>query len=409
MTRKPTTPAAGRKPVLPMGLRERTRADGSVRLWWEPRGDAAKLGFAAVDLDANRMAWSRQQAERLNAEVEAARLNGSRKSAKARKTSRSIDDLISDYRASPHFKATLAAKTRDSYGKLLIQISDKWGPHRAAAFDKATMKAWYQTLFTAKGARMAQALIRMMSVLMTHAEDLGWRPENSNPCFRLKVVTPDPRARAGAAAELAAILSAADALELKGMGLAIRLALYQGQRQTDIRLATRGAFQLRTLPGQGKAAQVWVWQLRRSKRGTEGAMQLHPAVVPMLRAALADAGTARAPRGPADPLIYDEVTGKSYTTEFLFNKRWLAIRAWAAHPEGGNCPGVGDLQFRDLRRTFGVLARAGGASKDDIGDVLGNSAAVNPLLGETYMPASFTSASRAVAAVKLPKAGRKAK
>ena len=406
MTRKPT-PAAGRKPVLPMGLRERTRADGSVRLWWEPRADAVKLGFAAVDLDANRMVWSRQQAERLNAEVEAARLNGSRKSAKARKTSRSIDDLISDYRTSVHFTATLAPKTRDSYAKLLTQISDKWGPHKAAAFDKATMKAWYQTLYTAKGARMAQALIRMMSVLMTHAEDLGWRPENSNPCFRLKVVTPTPRARAGAEAELAAILSAADALGLAGMGLAIRLALYQGQRQTDIRLAPRGAFQLRTLPGA--AAQVWVWQLRRSKRGTEGVLQLHPAVVPMLRAALADAGTARAPRGPADPLIWDEATGRPYADEFLFNKRWLAIRAWAADPEGGNCPGIADLQFRDLRRTFGVLARAGGASKDDIGDVLGNSAAVNPLLGETYMPASFTSASRAVAAVKLPKAGRKPK
>lgn len=407
MTRKPTTPAAGRKPAIPMGLRERARADGSVRLWWEPRADALKLGFAAVDLDANRMAWSRQQAERLNAEVEAARLNGSRKSAKARKTSRSIDDLISDYRGSVHFKVTLAAKTRDSYGKLLVQISDKWGPHRAAAFDKATMKAWYQTLYTAKGARMAQALIRMMSVLMTHAEELGWRPENSNPCFRLKVATPDPRARSGAAAELSAILAGADALGLAGMGLAIRLALYQGQRQTDIRTARRGAFSLRPVPGA--AAQVWVWQLRRSKRGTEGAMQLHPAVVPMLRTALADAGTADAPRGPADPLIYDEATGKPYTTEFLFNKRWLAIRAWAADPEGGNCPGIGDLQFRDLRRTFGVLARAGGASKDDIGDVLGNSAAVNPLLGETYMPASFTSASRAVAAVKLPKAGRKAK
>lgn len=57
-----------------------------------------------------------------------------------------------------------------------------------------------------------------------------------------------------------------------------------------------------------------------------------------------------------------------------------------------------------------MLSRAGGATKDDTGDVLGNSAAVNPRLGETYMPAQLETASRAVMAIKRPaKAkGRKA-
>jgi len=401
MTRKPTT---GRKPVTPMGLRQRERSDGTIRMWWEPRADARKLGFTVVELDANRATWSRQQAEKLNKQVEEAHAKGGKATQKARRASRTIDDLIADYKASPHFKAKLAAKTRTSYGVLMLQVSDKWGAYKASDFDKATMKAWYQTLFNSKGTRMAQALIRMMSILFSHAEELGWRPENSNPCYRLKVVTPEPRSRAGVEHELAALLAGADALGLRAMALAIRLAIYQGQRQTDIRLATRGAFSLQPWQvSEGTARKVWVWQLRRQKRGNDGVMMVNPALVPQLRAALAE---TRHGGQPQDALLVDEATGQPYS-ETLFNVRWRAVRAWAADPEKGNCPGIASLQFRDLRRTFGVLARAGGASRDDVGDVLGNSAAVNPLLGETYMPASFETASRAIAAVKPPKPGKR--
>lgn len=388
---------AGRRPVDPPGMRSRGRTDGTVRVWWEPSPAARKLGFDPVDLDADRMSWSRKRATDLNAEVAAAAAGGPKAGArKGAAGGRTISALIADYQQSPHFTASLAPKTRESYRKLLLQVEAKWGTYRVGDFDKATMTAWYETLFAAKGARMAQALIRQMSILFSRAESIGWRPENSNPCMRLRVVTPRPRSRAGRHDELAAMLKGADALGLSSMALAIRLAVYQGQRQTDIRTATRGAFALRSLPG--RKGQVWVWQFVRSKRGNAGAMIVHPAVVPALRAALADTGTAAQPRLADAALILDEATGAP-PSEFLFNKRWRAVLDWAADPDRGNCPSVADLQFRDLRRTFAVLARAGGASKDDVADVLGNSAAVNPILGETYMPASFETASRAVAAV----------
>jgi len=60
------------------------------------------------------------------------------------------------------------------------------------------------------------------------------------------------------------------------------------------------------------------------------------------------------------------------------------------------------LQFRNLRRTFGTWARAGGASKGDVGDVLGNSAVTDPQLGEIYMPPSFHTAARAVFSFQRP-------
>lgn len=411
MKRKPA-PTTARKPQDPRGFRTRVRADGSVRCWWEPRAEDRKLGFAAVDLDADRMTWSRRQAEDLNEKVAAAKAEGPKGRAKVaagRAGARTISALIASYRTSPHFTGKLAEKTRDSYGKLLLQIEEKWGVYRVAEFDKSVINTWYEALYAVKGPRMAQALVRMMSILFARAEVLRWRPENSNPCWRLQIVTPDPRQRAGAAEELAAIIAGAQALGLPGMEMAIRLAIYQGQRQTDIRAVTRGAFALvpRLFPGETRVRKVWVWTFVRSKKKNAGGMIVHPDVVPQLRALLADAGTAGMPRRPEDPLILDPATGRAYD-EFLFNKRWHAILAWAAKPEGGDCPGISGLQFRDLRRTFGVLARAGGASKDDVGDVLGNSAAVNPILGETYMPASFDTASRAVAAVKskTPRRGR---
>jgi integrase len=397
MTRKPAT-SGPRKVQEPRGLRSRQRADGTVRVWWEPRAADRKLGFTVVELDADRMTWSRRQAQALNDQVAAARAGGpgaKAKAVKGRAGGRSVSALIADYRLTPHFKGRLAAKTRDSYGKLLLQIEAKWGVYRVAEFDKATMAAWYRTLFDTRGTRIAQALIRMMSILFAHAEELGWRPDNSNPCMRLKLVTPVVRSRAGTAAELEALLAAADAIGQPGMGLAIRLAVYQGQRQTDIRQAQRSAFSLRDLP-TGKRA--WVWQFVRQKRGTPATLVIHQAVVPQLRGALADPS--------AEHLIRDASTGRPYD-EFLFNKRWRAIRDWAADPEKGGCGQIGDLQFRDLRRTFGILARAGGASRDDVGDVLGNSAAVNPQLGEVYMPASLETASRAVAAVPMPRRARK--
>ena len=385
-------------------MRQRTRSNGTIRVWWEPREDARKLGFEVVELDANRMSWSRKRAEALNAEVERVRVGGPEKMKEApRAGSRTISALIADYKGSPHFNGKLSEKTRDSYRKLMLQIDDKWGTRRAGEFDKAVMNAWYETLYTSRGPRMAQALIRMMSILFQRAEVLGWRSENSNPCYKLQIVTPKPRSRAGAEDELAAILMGANALGLKGMALAIMLGLCQGQRQTDIRLAKRGDFTIRRLPNGG---QGWVWQLVRSKRQNLGAMIVHPSAVPQLRGILAFTGLAACPLRATDTLIRDEATGAPYS-EFLFNKRWRAILAWAADPDLGNCPSVANLQFRDLRRTFGVLARAAGASKDDIADVLGNSAAVNPLLGETYMPASFETASRAIAAVPEKKAGKK--
>eukprot|EP00919_Chromeraceae_sp_WS-2016_P079842 GHVR01188887.1.p1 GENE.GHVR01188887.1~~GHVR01188887.1.p1 ORF type:complete len:110 (-),score=14.87 GHVR01188887.1:181-510(-) len=52
------------------GLRQRRRANGSWRVWWEPNQSARDLGFDAVELNADRATWSVREAKRLNEDVD---------------------------------------------------------------------------------------------------------------------------------------------------------------------------------------------------------------------------------------------------------------------------------------------------------------------------------------------------
>jgi hypothetical protein len=70
MTRRPTLLQS-----VP-GLRERTRADGSVRLWWEPPAAARAKGWGNVDLSAFRPGDAAREARRLNADAARALQSG---------------------------------------------------------------------------------------------------------------------------------------------------------------------------------------------------------------------------------------------------------------------------------------------------------------------------------------------
>jgi len=389
-TRRPPKPPQ----KLPAGLRQRIRADGSVRLWWEPTAAQRLRGFAPVDLPGNLTA-AVAEVRRINARWAEAMATGG--TAPRKGPARTVAALIADYRRSAHFTDTLSDKTRQSYGRVFAQIEAKWGLDPVADFDVPTMHTWYQALFRSRSPRMAQALIAHMSILFAHARKLGWRLDN--PCSGLGLVTPAPRARAVTWAEFDALLAAADARGWPGMALALRLGLFQGQRQTDVRTALRGDVALIPVlhPGTSEPRPGWVWAFRQSKRGTVQRMQLHDEVVPALRRALAETGSAEAPLTAADALIRDAVTGRALS-EDLFAKRFDALRADAAR----TVPSCATVQFRDLRRTFAMLARQGGIADADVADALGNTAATNPQLRQTYMPSQLSTTSRAVAAVQRP-------
>ena len=394
-TRRPPKLPAKATAKRPPGLRTRERADGSVRIWWEPSADQRARGFAATELPASLTAAT-AEARRINARWAEAQATGG--TAPRKGPARTVEALIAEFRNSAHWHKRLSDKTRASYARVFNLLAAKWGHDPAADFDVPTMHTWYQALYRDRSPRMAQALIAHMSILMAHAVRIGWRQDN--PCLRLQVAAPDPRDRVATWAEFDALVQAAETRGWLGLALALRLALFQGQRQTDVRTARRGDFALIPVlhPGEAEARPGWVWAFRQSKRGRVVRMQVHPDVVPALRRALAETGTASAPLTATDTLIRDEATGAALS-EDLFSRRFGTIRADAARA----VPTVATLQFRDLRRTFAVLARQGGTDDADVADALGNSAADNPMLRQTYMPAQLTTTSRAVAAVQRPK------
>lgn len=68
-----------------------------------------------------------------------------------------------------------------------------------------------------------------------------------------------------------------------------------------------------------------------------------------------------------------------------FGKVWDRVRLEAAK----SVPTVTTLQFRDLRRTFATLARAGGADPREVADALGNKAFSDDELSQVYMPPTY--------------------
>lgn len=377
-----------RPPILDKitGLRQRRRADGSWRVWWEPNHSARNLGFEAIELNADRATWSVREAKRMNDDVDRKRRGDTSPPRSA--GGRTVSALIHDYRKSVAF-TEMTISTKRSYNINLNAIDLKWGEHNVGDFTKPIMRTWYESLYKGSGPAQAQALIRMFSILMSHAEVRGWRQENANPCFKLKMKSVRKRHRSATWAEYDALMNAAKELGFNAMACAIALATLQAQRQTDLITATIDSFRNVQLPDSDRP--VLVWELIRSKRDNYGVMPIHPEAQPYLKMQLADASEDQI------RLLVDEATGAPYSGD-LFRKRWAAIRARAAK----TTPAITSLQFRDLRRTFGVWARAGGGSREDVGDVLGNSAAMDPQLGETYMPPSYHTAARAVASIQRP-------
>lgn len=349
------------------------------------------LGFDPVELDADKPTWSGREAEKLNKAVDRGRAGET--PASVGPGGRTLSALILAYKQDPEY-LDKKSQTRRSYAEFLRIIDRKFGADNVVTFTKPAMRKWYLTNRDARGEHMARALARMMSILFSFSELNGWRAEDSNPCRNLKMRVPRPRSRVATWVEMDAILDAAIECGLPSMRTGALLSALQGQRQTDVIYVTAGDFKWVTRRDERAQDTVLAWRVDRSKRGTLGLMQLHPIVLECVEPLLNG-------KEPSDRLLIEERTSRPYN-EDAFKRRWAEVRRKASET-APSLTGDTPLQFRDLRRTFAVWSKAGGSSDDDVGDVLGNSAANDPALQETYMPSSFETASRAVLAIQRPK------
>ncbi|MEC9434649.1 MAG: hypothetical protein VYD87_17220 [Pseudomonadota bacterium] len=363
---------------VPARVRQRRRASGTWRLWWEPTtAEREAFGFEPVELDPNRITWSLRQALSLNRKVEAARKGVTLQDRGGRTFSR----LAAEYRRSPLWERLREATRRD-YDTTLRRIEKKWGPAQVAAFTKPILREWYETLYRDNGKWIAQHDLRIMSIVLGYGELRGWLP--ANPAVRMKMETPPPRERVLSWEEFDALRAAAADLDLPGMALAIAVAWYQGQRQKDVIEARVEDF-----------ADPGMWRFERSKAKAGSAQKgavlpIHRELAPLLKPRLAKAKDG-------EPLILNTL-GDFYRAD-NFRSHFGRTRAKAAE----TMPSLGDVQFRDLRRSWAWWTREGGASDRDRADGMGNQSDKNVRLGQTYNPASAAGAARAVAAMKRPK------
>lgn len=357
------------------GLRHRLRADGSLRVWWEPTAIQRKAGAKAEDLSHLRPGEALRRARKLATQQAPAKQS----------RAYSVDALIYDYRQSRYFTG-LRANSRASYGVDMRAISEKWGPEPVAEITAPMMDIWYEALLAAKGEYRALSLLTMMRILFSFAETRGKIPKGSNPAANLRMAKPVGRDRVATAAELAAIWDAATSQPDVLLPLAI--ALLTGQRQTDILAAQAADFIAQPLlvPGHADPQPGYVWQLVQSKRGRAVPVPIvDPVAVAMLDAALKDrVGALMLASDDGQPMHLHK-----------FSRKWQAVRARAAK----TAPTVAGLQWRDLRRTVAVGLRTAGMGRDDTGDLLGNTLATNSSLAQIYTPAMLATTLRAVGAI----------
>lgn len=373
----------------PRGLRSRLRADQSTRLWWEPTAPGRAAGLANVELDGDRLSWSVGRAAALNAD-QLAKLTGDQISPDRRQRSiyQSVSALIGEYKRSRFFRDKADA-TRASYNQNLAIIERYWGPKRVRAIGKAAVNEWFESYLDQGKKTQATRLVAMLSILMSHAERCEWLPAGANPCLKLGGTgSHNRRSRIATPAELKILLSTCDATGQDALGTFVCLAVWTGQRATDLRQARRQDFRLI----ETEAGTRWCWDLHQSKRGTSVPLFIHEQAVSRL------AGTMIRDARPEDAFLIHPLTGEAWSQENL-SKAFSRLRETAAC----ELPSIADLQFRDLRRTFGVWATIGGATISDIAAVLGNSADTNADLAARYAPPAVERTRRAVEAVTLPK------
>lgn len=392
----PARKAAARGPMAelhamkeppPARLRDRPRADGSWRLWWEPTAAERQLGFEPVELDPERLTWSVRQAAGLNLKVLRAREGKSLSSGGAR----TVSALAAKFRQSVPWTRLRPATQRD-YDATLRRIEKKWGATQVAAFTKPIVYEWYETLHRDSGAAGAVHDVRVFGVLFSYGERIGW--VTSHPATRLGLHTPPPRDRVLSWEEADALIAAAEAMARPGIALAIALAWYQGQRQTDVLAARAGDF----AANEG-GDLIWRFERSKARDGSEtksAALPVHDALRARIEARLAEL-VAEGEADPAAPLVV-RGDGHAYLVDD-FRKQFGKVRARAAK----RMPSLRDAQFRDLRRSWAWWSREGGASERDRADGLGNQSDKNARLGQTYNPASFAGAKRAVQAMQRPK------
>lgn len=347
--------------------------DGRPR--WEPGPKLRAAGFKGRDLKDSGGGWLDERgaveaARELNRGVTAWREEGAprrRTPTGPRRHPQCLAALWDLYAKSPKF-AGLAPKTRADYRvKAGVMLADL-GDEAVRALSKAHVYGYWEQMHRARGHAMANGILAVLRLVLSYGEMKGWLPMNSNPALKLNIEGVAPRCVVWTPDEVAALVTAADALALPGVADAVVIALHTGQRQGDVLALELGATE--------NARTVF----RQSKTGARVIVPHTPALAERLAAIRARRASLLA------PLVAHTATGatvinmaharravlrgdgRPYTAS-AFGKDWRRVReaVAATHPEA-----AGKL-FLDLRDTAVTRLALAGCTVAEIRAITGHS------------------------------------
>ncbi|MEO1606762.1 MAG: hypothetical protein AAFU34_15700 [Pseudomonadota bacterium] len=344
--------------------------DQGGRRWWAPSKALRERGYTNVVFKGMTRAAAMDAARALNRKALATKAATSSTPTRQQTISLVIGTYI---KRSVSFREK-SQITQEGYRRDLAVVENKWGSTAVTAVRRGAVFEWYETLYIERGPSAARHIIAAFSAAMQYAVQRSWI--ETNPCHDLGIKQGKPRrVYVEDDRSMTTFITELD----DDFALFIALLYFQGQRGTDARLARVADFK--------RHGDELRWHLTRSKRGTFSSLLIHPRTERLLTPRL----EARAERtylfGPED-------------TDEPFNRYWASTR-WSrvrerhkdTHPELLN------IQLRDLRRSWSVNARKAGADLRQVEEVLGNTAAVDPVLKEVYMPPTETTTDAAMRAV----------
>ncbi len=242
----------------------------------------------------------------------------------------SIGELIGRYKASPDF-TRLAPSTRRGYGTYLGLLERCFADDPVSGIDRAWLYKVRDSM--ADAPRAADLLLSILSILLGFAVDRGWRADN--PAVRIRKLRGGKSYEPWPEAAIARFRAGAD----KRMVWAMELALYTGQRQSDV------------LAMQWHHIEDGLISVAQQKTGERLAIPIHRDLASVLDAI---------PRGHLS--IVHTARGAPYTPSgFRASFRKTLARL-----------GLAGLQFHGLRHTAGQLLAEAGATDRELMAILGH-------------------------------------
>jgi hypothetical protein len=325
---------------------------------WEPGPGMRALGFSGRDLKDTDGGWldyagAIARAQQINAEVAARRSGGMQPRRRGREalSGTCCTALWTAYTASPRWQRLAPATRRDYNGKAGIWLAE-FGPRDVGAIRQHHLYLWWEGLVRDRGHAMANGILAVVRLALSHAMKIGWI--EINHARKLELDGVPPRCVVWSPSEIEELIAAADRLGLPSIGDAVVIALHTGQRQGDV--LSLEAVQI----ADGRA------RFRQAKTGSRVAVPLTPQLAARLEA------IGRRHHGSAvvqltRQLVLSEA-GKPYSRE-SFGRAWRQVRADAARA----FPAIADKLFLDLRDTAVTRLALAGCTVPEIRAITGHS------------------------------------